>query len=89
MPSVQVVEALAGVATTRPAGRLSVKSRPPAASTLALLSMLKTNVVGTPTPVTSGMKVLSKSGGGSIWRLAMAGDAITKPDWKRSLVAFT
>ena len=76
MPPVQVVEALAGVATTMPVGRLSVKSSPVASTTLALLSMLKLSVLTAPSATVAGAKALPNSGASSTVKVALATPAL-------------
>ena len=68
----QVVEALGGVATTRPAGRLSVKARAVAAAVLPLLSMLKLRVLAWAMATGLGAKLLAKPGGGLTRRVSLA-----------------
>ena len=74
---------MAGVATFRPAGKLSVKSKFVAVSTLALLSIVKRRVVVRLSPIASGLKLLVQVGGGSTVRAALAGSATTRPDAER------
>ena len=63
MPPVHVVAAFAGVATSVPAGRLSVKSRRVAGAPLALLSMVNVRVLTPPTAMEAGAKFLLNPGG--------------------------
>ncbi len=79
VPPVQVVAAFAGVATIRPDGKLSVKSRLSAARELALLSMVKVRVLIPPKTIVSGVNTLLKVGIGSMMRSAVAGAATDKP----------
>ena len=51
-----------GVATSRPAGRLSVKSNALLSSVLAELSILSVSVLGVPTATVSGAKALENKG---------------------------
>ena len=65
-PPVQVVEALAGLAITTPAGRLSVKFSAVAPTPLAVLSMIKLSVLPPPTEMVSGEKTLLNAGGAGV-----------------------
>src|SRR5690606_26665407 len=69
---VQVVEPFAGVATTIPAGSVSVTANPVAAMVLAVLSMVKVIVLTPPVPTTIGAKALVKVGGPSTVSVADA-----------------
>ena len=62
VPPVQVVEAFAGEATVTAAGKLSVKSRPVAATEFAVLSIVKVNVLSAPPAMVSGANALEKPG---------------------------
>ena len=88
MPPTQVVLALGVGATVIPAGRLSVKFNAAATSALAVLSMVKVNVLACPTPTVAGVKALAKLGGGSTTRSAIAGTATVRPLAVRSLLVF-
>ncbi len=66
VPPVQVVEALAGVATTTPVGRLSLKPRAVAFIALVELSMVNLRVLVSPWPIPFGAKTFAKVGFGSI-----------------------
>jgi hypothetical protein len=71
---VQVVLAFAGLATTTPAGKLSVKSSDVAATTLAELSIVNCNVDALDVLITSGENTLLNEGGvGLMVILAIAG----------------
>ena len=61
MPPVQVVDALAGVAMSVPAGRLSVKARP-VSGLVSLLVILNVNVVVALGAITEGANALLKVG---------------------------
>ena len=74
----QVVLAFAGVATTTPAGKLSVKSRLVAASALPVLSMVKVKVE----TIVSDAKTLLKVGIGSTFRKAFAVPELPKLEVK-------
>ena len=63
VPPVQVVETLGGLATTTPAGRLSVKSKAVASTVLAVLSIVKVSVLVWKTVMSFGEKLLLKLGG--------------------------
>src|SRR6185369_10210668 len=61
VPPPQVVERLAGVATTRKAGKVSVKARPLCAGLPAPLVMVKVTVDEAPVLTAVGLKVLVRS----------------------------
>ncbi len=61
-PPVQVVDALAGVATTMPPGRRSVNARLLAACPLAVLSMVNVRVLVSPGVMVLGEKLLLNPG---------------------------
>ena len=63
VPPVHVVEAPGGVATSIPAGKLSVKSRLSAANLPAELSILKLTVLVSPCSTLEGTNPLSNNGG--------------------------
>ncbi len=63
VPPVQVVEALAGVATTTPVGRVSLKSRLVADKALLELLIVKVRVLVPPPGIAEGAKALLKDGG--------------------------
>ncbi len=79
VPPVHVLEALAGLAMTIPAGRLSVKSSAVATSELAVLSMVNVSVLILPGEIVSGAKLLENAGGGSMVRKSVAGSLTVKP----------
>ena len=60
----QVETTLAGVATVKPAGRLSMKFRLLAAIVLALLSIVNVSVIGEPIKPGFGAKLLENRGDG-------------------------
>ena len=71
----QVLAVTEGVATTTPAGKLSVNARLLAATAEAELSTVKVKVLVDPRPTDIGAKTLANVGGGSITRSAVAGTA--------------
>ena len=79
VPPVQVVLALAGDATTRPAGNVSVNARLEASKLEAVLLMVKVRVLTPLTPMALGTKALAKVGAGTMLRLAEAAGTVPKP----------
>src|SRR6056297_590628 len=84
----QVFDALAGLATSSPAGSPSTKPRLPAATALAELSIVKVSVLAPSTAIALGWKTLPNVGGGSMTRAAEAGSPTTRPALVSSLVTF-
>ncbi len=74
------MDAFGAAATCRPAGRLSVKSSAVAASTLALLSMLKVSVLGWPMATGFGAKTLLNSGTDTTVSVSLATPAMPMLD---------
>ena len=72
VPPVQVVEALGGVATVIPAGRLSTKAKLASATVDAVLSMVKVSVLTPPDTMLVGAKALLKPGCGITVRVSLA-----------------
>src|SRR5690606_6588727 len=86
VPPVQVVDALAGVATSSPAGRLSLKSSEVAASALALLSTRKLSVLLRPMAAGFGAKVLLNSGAATTVSVSLATPAMPMFDIRLPLL---
>ena len=82
----QVVLALAGVATTRPAGKVSTNVRLDACKVEAVLLMVKLRVLTPLRTIALGANALLKPGGGTTVRLADAAGTLPKPVVSAELV---
>ena len=72
VPPLQVANAFAGVAITNPAGRSSLTSRLSAAAVLAVLSIVRVNVLLPPNAIGLGPKLFPNPGGGFTVSVALA-----------------